>query len=154
MDDRYPHSAWYDQGAAPQTGKAKKPRARRGLKITMLCICGALVLLAAVYGGIRSVNWTFRVVTPMQSDAPKTEDELPDDFRSFFEDYFQSQSASYSGSSLDRATPRRSSAWSFRAPWVSRSSACNSFTAAASPVWAASAPTRTGSSATHGAPGL
>lgn len=103
MDDRYPHSAWYDQGAAPQTGKAKKPRARRGLKITMLCICGALVLLAAVYGGVRSVNWTFRVVTPMQSDAPKTEDELPDDFRSFFEDYFQSQSASYSGSSLDRA---------------------------------------------------
>ena len=103
MDDRYPHSAWYDQGAAPQTGKAKKPRARRGLKITMLCICGALVLLAAVYGGVRSVNWTFRVVTPMQSDAPKTEDELPDDFRSFFEDYYQSQSASYSGSSLDRA---------------------------------------------------
>lgn len=103
MDDRYPHSAWYGQGAAPQTGEAKKPRARRGLKITMLCICGALVLLAAAYGGVRSVNWTFRVVTPTQSDAPKTADELPDDFRSFFEDYYQSQSASYSGSSLQRA---------------------------------------------------
>lgn len=104
MADSYPRSAWYDQRVAPQPGRAKKPKSRRrGLKITMLCVCGALVLLAAVYGGARAFNWSFRVITPSTGDTPQTTDELPDDFRSFFEDYYQSQSASYSGSSLDRA---------------------------------------------------
>ena len=103
MADSYPRSAWYDQRVAPQPGRAKKPKSRRGMKITMLCVCAALVLLAAVYGGARAFNWSFRVVTPSAGDTPQTTDELPDDFRSFFEDYYQSQSASYSGSSLNRA---------------------------------------------------
>ena len=102
MADSYPRSAWYDQRVAPQPGRAKKPKSRRGMKITMLCVCAALVLLAAVYGGARAFNWSFRVVTPSTGDTPQTTDELPDDFRSFFEDYYQSQSASYSGSSLNR----------------------------------------------------
>lgn len=102
MADGYPRSGWYDQRTAPQKKPgAKKPR--RGMKITMLCVCAALVLLAAALTFSGALRWTVRVITPDGSSSG-TEEQLPDDFRSFFEDYYQSRTdESYSGSSLARA---------------------------------------------------